>query len=293
MNKKPAALRETGRCFGIVAATVVYCLALNLFVVPHNIYCGGLFGVCQVIRTIIVDKMGFSFSFDIASVLYYMINIPIIIYAWFKISRPYILKTLLCLTVMTPLLAVIPITPILPEDRMASCLMGGILSGGAVGFYLKMGASGGGSDIIGLLLVRANKGKSIAKINLAINVSLYTCCMFLFDIDVVIYSIIMSVAFSTALDVVYTQNTNVEVKIITRLPGDKLGRAIIEELGRGVTIINSTGAYTNGSSRILYVVISKYEMHYLKNIVKRFDPSAFIVESGSVNVIGNFTKKLN
>ena len=286
------AWRETKKCAGIIAAAILYSIGVNLFIVPQNIYCGGLFGVCQVLRTLIVSLFDLDVSFDITSILFYGINIPILIYAWFKISKGFLLKTLLCLSVLTPALALIPIVPVLPDDRMASCIIGGILVGGSVGFYLRMGASGGGSDVIGLILVKANKGNSIGRFNLAINVALYLCCAFLFEIDVVVYSIIFSIFFSFSLDRVYTQNINEEVKIITRLPGDRLGKAINEELGRGVTVINSTGAYTNGSSRILYVVLSKYEIQALRSIVARFDPHAFIVESGMVTVYGNYMKKL-
>lgn len=125
-----------------------------------------------------------------------------------------------------------------------------------------------------------------------VNMVLYLVCIFFFDIDVLIYSVIFSVFFSIFMDKVYTQNINEEVKIITRLPGDQIGKAIMEQMGRGVTIINSKGAYTNGESRILYVVLSKYEIPYLRTIVKEYDPNAFVVESGSVNVYGNYLKKL-
>lgn len=292
MKKSSLALNETKKCIGIIFSTLLYCFGINAFLVPHNIYCGGFMGYCQVLRTLIVEFFDINPNFDIASIIYYCINIPILIFAWFKISHAYLLRTLLCLTVMTPALALIPTQALLPDDRLASCLIGGILSGAGAGFYLRMGASGGGADVIGLILIRGNKGKSIGGFNLMVNMVLYLCCIFFFDLGVLIYSVIFSVFFSIFMDKVYTQNINEEVKIITRLPGDQIGKAIMEEMGRGVTIINSKGAYTNGESRILYVVLSKYEIPYLRTIVREYDPQAFIVESGSVNVYGNYLKKL-
>ena len=293
MKGKSSFLTECKKSFGILLGIFVYCVGLNLFAVPHDIYCGGLFGFCQLLRTIIINQFNLQVNFDFASLIYYLINIPILIYAWFKISKPFLVRTIFCLTVMTPVLALIPVHALLPEDRLASCIIGGILTGGGVGLYMRMGASGGGTDIVGLILVKSNKGKSIGSVTLAINLVLYACCLYLFDIDVVIYSIIFSAIFGVALDKVYTQNINVELKIITRLQDDTLENAIIKDLCRGVTVINSTGAYTHDASRILYVVLSKYEIPHLRAIVKKYDPHAFIVESGSVSVYGNYLKKLS
>ena len=293
MKAKSSFLLECKKFLGIVLGIFAYCIGLNLFAVPHNVYCGGLFGFCQLLRTFLIDKFNLQVNFDFASLIYYLINIPIIIYAWFKISKPFIVRTVFCLTLMTPLLAVVPVRAVLPDDRLASCIIGGILAGGGVGLYMRMGASGGGTDIISLILVKSNRGKSIGSVNLIINLVLYACCLYMFEIDVVIYSVIFTAVFGVALDKVYTQNINVEIKIITRLPDDTLEKAIIKDICRGVTVINSTGAYTNDSSRILYVVLSKYEIPHLKSIVKKLDPHAFIVESGSVNVYGNYLKKLS
>lgn len=292
MKSKSMILSETKKVSGIILAAVLYSLAVNMFVVSSDIYCGGLLGVCQVVRTLLVDKLGLNLGFDISALLYYILNIPILLYGWFKISRFFLAKTLVCISVLTISLAVIPIRSLLPMDRMASCLVGGILSGIGVGFYLRLGASGGGFDIIGLILIKLNKGNSIGKINLLINAILFVLCGYLFDMDVVIYSVLYSVVFSVVVDKVYTQNINVEVKIITKNSSDVIEKAIMEKLGRGVTIINSTGAYTKNRGWIIYVVLSKYELPYLRSIVKYYDPNAFVVVNESVNVYGNYTKKL-
>ncbi len=292
MKSKSLILSETKKVSGIVLATILYSLAVNLFLVPADIYCGGLFGACQVVRTLLVDGLGLNLKFDIAAPIYYLLNIPILLYGWFKISRSFLLRTLICISVMTVSLSVIPIRAVLPMDRMASCLTGGILTGIGAGFYLRLGASGGGFDVIGLMLIRINKGKSIGKINLIINIMLFVLCGYLFDIDVVIYSVLYSAVFSVVVDKVYTQNINVEVKIITKNSSDVIEKAIMEKLGRGATLINSTGAYTKNKGWIIYVVLSKYELPYLRAIVKHFDPNAFVVASESVEVYGNYTKKL-
>ena len=41
-----------------VAGAVLMAVAINLFIVPQGLYTGGLLGLCQVIRTLLVTKLG-------------------------------------------------------------------------------------------------------------------------------------------------------------------------------------------------------------------------------------------
>ena len=124
------------------------------------------------------------------------------------------------------------------------------------------------------------------------NVILFLSCGFLFSVDVVIYSIIFSGLYGIVVDRVHTQNVNIEVKIITKYTSGEMEKAIMSELGRGVTEWGAIGAYTDKESRMLYVISSKYELPRLKLLVKKYDPNAFIVVNENVRVFGNFLKKL-
>ena len=58
---------------GGVFGALLYAAGINLFVVPAELYTGGLMGICQVIRTVLADAFGLRFqSFDIAGVIYYL-----------------------------------------------------------------------------------------------------------------------------------------------------------------------------------------------------------------------------
>ena len=64
----------------------------------------------------------------------------------------------------------------------------------------------------------------------------------------------------------------------------KLGisKAIMEQMGRGVTNWDGEGAYTNKTSYILFVLISKYEVGQIKQIVHSIDPHAFMIFTEAV-----------
>ena len=62
-----------------VLGELIAAAALNLFIVPLSLYTGGLLGFCQLVRTLLQDFLGVSFgAYDIAGVLYFLLNIPLL-----------------------------------------------------------------------------------------------------------------------------------------------------------------------------------------------------------------------
>lgn len=284
--------KEGERTLGCVVGALLYALGVNLFVVPTGLYNSGIMGICQVIRTLLVDYLRLPVgNFDIAGMIYYLVNIPIFIIAYTRLGRRFFAKTLITVTAMTAFMAILPIRPVV-SDTMAACVVGGIVSGVGVGILLRMGSSGGGADVIGVLLIKWKKDFSVGKVNLAINLILYAACLFLFHVETVIYSVIYAAVYSVAIDKVHSQNINVEVHIITKVDTEAMEKEIFEELGRGITEWPSIGAYTHDMGRILYIMLSKYEVNRLKAIIHKYDPYAFIVINEGVSVEGNYLKKL-
>lgn len=292
MEKRKLYLYEARRTLGGLVGAFLYAAGINLFVVPAGLYSGGVMGICQVIRTLLIEYLHMDFgTVDIAGFIYYLVNIPIFVIAYKKLGRIFFVKTLVTVTVITLFFSLIP-PVVIVEDAMAACMVGGILSGAGVGIILRMGSSGGGMDVIGVLLTRWKRDFSVGKVTLFVNLALYATCFFLFDVEIVVYSIIYAAVYSVAMDKVHIQNINVEVNIISKMDTAVLEKEVFEELGRGITKWTTLGAYTHEKSQILYITLSKYEVNRLKSIIRKYDPNAFIVVNEGVSVDGNFLKKL-
>jgi len=292
MINKTAVLEEGRKTLISIFGAFLYAMGINFFIVPAGLYNGGVMGICQVIRTLLVDYLGMYFgSFDIAGIIYYIINIPIFILAITRIGKRFFAKTLITVTAMTVFLAVLPITSIM-GDVMASSVVGGIISGAGVGLILRMGSSSGGMDVIGVLLTKWRRDFSVGRIGLMVNIVLYCACMFLFDIEIVLYSVIYAAVYSIAMDKGHIQNINVEVTVVTKIRSEELEKEVFDELGRGITKWQCVGAYTHKESHILYIMLSKYEVNQLKTIIHKHDPEAFIIMNEGVGVDGNYLKKL-
>ncbi len=65
--------------FTILAGSFLFCAGLNWFIVPLGLYNGGTVGISQIIRTL----LDLNVDFDIAGILNFLLNIPLLMLAFF------------------------------------------------------------------------------------------------------------------------------------------------------------------------------------------------------------------
>ena len=283
------------RIAACILGEFIAAFSLNYFIVPLGLYSGGSMGVCQLIRTLLQTWGILSFGdHDIAGILYFLSNIPILLYAHKVLGRKFILKTVVCAAAFSLFYSIIP-TPAatVVDDTLTSCLLGGILSGIGSGLVLTCGGSSGGLDVIGLCLSKKGSRFTVGRFSMTFNAFLYAVCLVLFPPDITIYSVIYNFAAALVMDKAHQQNISVQALIFTRAKEQELGRVILDKLGRGVTWWDGVGAYTGEGVHVLCVCLSKYEIEELFHTVHTMDPHAFITLQEGVQIYGNFLKKLD
>lgn len=273
--------------------SLMFAIGVNLIIVPLGLYNGGFMGIAQLMRTGIVDFMHVPVpgNFDLAGIIYWVLNIPLFYMGLRIMGKDFAVKTLLTVTIQSVFLVLVPIpeTPII-GDTLTACIIGGLIAGTGVGLVLRGRSSGGGQDIIGVCCSKKYPNVSVGKINILMNIFVYLICLFLFNIEIVAYSFIYTTVLSMAIDRVHIQNINTSVMIFTKKLG--ISQAIMDQMGRGVTNWDGAGAYTNKTAYILLVMISKYEVTQIKQIVHSIDPNAFMIFTEGCSVDGNFEKRL-
>ena len=251
-------------------------------------------GLSQVIRTVLTERVALPAGVDIAGILYFLLNVPMLIIGWKELGRGFLVRTLICVGASSFFLSVIPApaSPIL-EERLAACVVGGIFCGFALGLALTCGCSTGGLDIIGLCLSKRGSRFTVGRFSMSFNVLLYAACALLFDIQTAIYSVIYTVFCSLFIDRGHQQNISVQVLIFTKDEDPELPQNIMGRLGRGVTYWQGKGAYTGRDIRVLCVCVSKFEVAELQETVRELDPQAFFIVQEGVRIGGNFTRKIS
>ena len=268
-------------------------LAVNLFIVPNNLYTGGILGLSQLIRTMLVSVFKINFNFDISSIIYYLINVPLFLIAYKRISKTFFVRTLFAVTINSLFLMIIPIpSEPLIKDLLVNVLIGGFLAGIGIGMALSTGGSTGGTDIIGILLSKRNKKFTVGNIGLIFNIMVYSICGIKYGVEIMIYSILYAIFETIMIDKNHTQNICSEAFIFTKQKPEKMIEFITTELNRGATYWEAVGGYTNTKTYIVYTVLSKYERMRLGRHMKDFDDKAFMVGDDGVEIKGLFDKYL-
>lgn len=270
--------------------SIMFCISINIFIVPNNLYTGGVLGVAQLIRSVIVDVFKVNISFDFSGILYYIINIPLFFLAYKNLSKTFFFRTLIIISVQTVMLSVIPTTSVI-NDTLTNVLVGGLLGGAGLGIVLSCGGSTGGSDIIGLVIAKKNNELSVGKIGLVLNVFIYTITGLMYGLETMIYSIIYSFVDSLTIDKMHDQNICSTAFIFCKKNPKDINDYIKNELNRDFTYWDAKGGYDDSRTYIIYTALTKYELIKLERKIKECDFNAFMVKSEGVGIKGEFEKK--
>ena len=291
-----AAMRTNwGRLAVAVLGALIYALGINLFVAPLGLITGGLMGLCQLLRSVILMALGIqSMQFELAGVIMYAFNVPLLILAYRSMGKVFFRNTLICSTAYSLFASIVPV-PAVPivEDMLTGCLLGGVISGVGTGLALTAGCCGGGLDVMGLYMVKKGVKMTMGQFNLGFNAVLFILSFVLFDLPTMIYSVLNTIFNSMAIDRAHRQSVTVQVLIFTKKETPELDQFIMDNLHRGVTRWEGKGVYTGEATHILCVCMNRYEIDDLRAELHRLDPKAFFIVQQGVRVSSNFEQRLS
>ena len=276
----------------VIGGNLLFAIGINRIITPMNLYSSGFTGISMLLRMLVVDVLGIAEPAGISylGIIYWIVNMPLFLLAYKALGKEFCVTTALSIGIASACMSLVPVaSKPLFEDYLTACLVGGLISGTGAGLVLKGGTSGGGQDIIGVAMSKTHPNFSVGKISIAINAVIYGICFFLFDIQIVVYSMIFAVVNALALDYQHTQNINVQVMIFTKKEG--ITDRVINEVRRGLTYWNGAGGYTDEDTYILMTMVTKYELPRLIEIVKNVDPDAFVMVNEGTKIFGNFEKR--
>lgn len=277
--------------FIVIFGSFLTCFAVNIFIVPNSLFNGGVLGISQLIRSFVVNTLNINITFNFSGILYYLINIPLFFIAYKNINKTFFARTLFAVSIQSLMLSLIP-SPSKPivNDIFANVVVGGILGGVGSGITLSCGASGGGSDIIGIYLSKKYNNFSVGKFGLGLNVIIYSITGFLHGVSTMIYSVIYSAVSSVAVDKLHIQNISTTAFVFCKKNPKIINNYIKNELKRDFTYWHAFGGYDDSKTYIIYTALSKYELNKLERYIKTIDDHIFIVKNEGVGINGIFQK---
>ena len=269
----------------LTAGSMMFAIAINMFIGPGGLYVGGLTGVLQILVMLFYDFFEIELSLGILVLVF---NLPILWLAWKSVGKRFAILTVISVVIQSIFFEVIPVDGI-AGDVMVNSIFGGVLVGLGSGMILKIGASAGGMDIVSQVMSYKFEG-SVGKYSFIINAFVVGVAGYYQNWEVAMYTIISIYITSIVIDKVHTLHKNLTLYIVTQKE-EEIKKAIWDELYRGITVLEASGAYTQEKRNVLMLVLSSYELYETLEIIKAVDAAAFINVVKSEAVIGNFIKK--
>lgn len=261
-------------------------VALNFFWTPGHMYSSGITGFAQLINSISERFLPFTIS---TSLMYFVLNVPLFILGWMKIGHKFTFFTIVAVALGSVMMHVIqPLN--VHWDPLLCAIFGGVINGVGTGFALKNGISTGGLDIVGIVF-RMKTGTSYGKFNILVNLVIIAAAGFVFGWTRALYSALTIFINGRVIDAVYTQHKKMQVMIVSEHPKHII-EGIQQKMHRGITILHDAeGAYSHTEKTVLITIIDRYDLYDIREIVKKYDPYAFMSVSEVEKVYGRFKEQ--
>ena len=271
----------------------LFSIAINLFVEPNHLYSGGVLGLAQLCNNLVTYLFKLN-GMNLTGIINLFLNIPLLLLAYFKISKSFCRRTIFTVGIQTVLLSIIPI-PAAPlvNDVLTNVIIGGVLVGIGCALVLSATGSTGGTDIIGIFITTKYSNFSVGKISLSFNAVVFGISGMLYGISTMIYSILYSIVESISLDRLHDQNVSTTTIIFTKQKPTDILNYVKKELDRGATYWEGIGEYDKSKTYITYLVLSRYELHKLERFIKITEQDVFLIKNDIIEVEGNFKKRLS
>ena len=251
-------------------------VAINGVLVPREFLSGGFTGAALVIHYMLPTLP--------LGVLYFLLNIPLFALGWKFVGLRFFLYSIAGMIILSGALEVVKGTvPI--QDKLLSALLAGMITGAGAGVILRSLGSAGGTDILSVILLKFFSIR-IGSTILAFNSLILVAAAVLFSLERALYTLIYLYVSSYVIDLVVTGLSQRKAVSIISAHWEKISQEIIEKIGRGVTITRGHGGYTGQEVQILYTVINFRQLSQLKQMIRRIDPDAFVVVTGTLEVMG-------
>ena len=290
---KQAVLIEVKNVTIILVFSIIVALGLHIFVYNADFAPSGVDGIATILQYVTGINAGY-FTF--------LINLPLLIIAWFVLKKRYVIYTLIYTVIISATLRILPLLNVYQYDcslpnhsHLISAIFAGIFQG-ATGIFLKIGGSSGGVDIVGCLIQKKFPHKDVEKIIAYLSYAVVAVSFFVYDnsINSVCLSIIEIFICEKVTGAILRDRRNaVKFEVITNTASAKeIKQYIIFNLRHGATLLQGQGAFSEEDKAVIVCLVSYREIAEFLRIMKKF-PDTFVYYSDVMGVYGNFAFDAN
>jgi len=261
----------------ITVGAVVYSIGIKAVVIHQSFITGGIFGAALLLN--------YSVGLLPPAIWFFVLNLPLFVVSYFFVGRRFFFYSLYGMLVTTVATQFITLDFHVHEQIYAA-IAGGLICGAGSGIIFRSLGSGGGLDIVAVVLfTKFNIG--VGKVFLLFNALLFSVAASLYSPDMVIASIILVFITSISLERVMVLFNQRKIVYVISDSSKRIARQLGDEMHQGATFIQGKGAYSGQDKLILMAITNNIQLKKLENIVFREDDKALFIVEDSFNVIGS------
>ena len=267
--------------FGVSAAA----FGLKGFLLPNAFIDGGVTGISLLVEV----ATGISLS-----ILLPLINLPFIFLGAKTISRRFAFKSIVAISLLAIVVHLVHF-PAITQDKLLIAVFGGFFLGMGIGLSIRGGAVIDGTEVLAIWLSRRTS-LTVGDIILVFNLIIFSFGAYILSVEVALYAILTYLAAAKTVDFIIDGIEEYVGVTIISPRSEEIRLAIIEKLGRGVTLYAGKGGF--GKLRtdlkavdVVFTVLTRLELSKLKTEVEKIDPDAFVVLGLVKDAKGGMIKK--
>ena len=286
--KKRLKLLSTAQEYAVLTiATLIMVVGIYVFKFPNNFSFGGVTGIAVILAKVTSITPG-TWTF--------LINMALLVLGFVMLGKSFGIKTVYVSVLMSVSLSamekLLPMSHPLTSQPVLELIFAIFLPAFASAILFNVGASGGGTDILSMVLKKYttfNIGTALFIVDLLITVA----ACFLFDPQTGLFSFTGLMAKSLVIDGVI-ENINL-CKYFTIICDDPVPICdfITKNLNRSATIFRAEGTYTHSEKTIILTVMKRSQAVMLRNYIHLNVPGAFMMITNSSEIIGKGFRGFN
>lgn len=264
----------------LTISTLIMAVGIYFFKFTNNFTFGGITGIAVLVAKFLpISASDFSF----------VVNILLLIIGWIVLGKSFAEKTAYSTILLSVSLSLLEriyhMSHPLTNEPLLELIFAILLPALGSAILFNIGASSGGTDVIAMILKKYTS-VDIGK-GLMISDLIFTLAGFLvFNVKTGLYSLFGLIMRSALIDnFIESFNRSKYFHVVTS-NATCICDFIQNDLQRGATIVNATGAFTGDDKYIILTVLSPSQAVKLRNFIKEHDPKAFLLVSNTSEIIG-------
>ena len=274
----------------LIAAGLINAFGVTVFIAPVMLYDSGISGTSILLSQLTPEYMSLSLFLLI-------LNIPLFLFGLKKQGLAFTIYAVFAVCVYSfgayLITDVLPIdvsiaSPLAGTDLLLCALFGGLISGVGSGLAIRFGGAMDGIEVLAVIFAK-KIGVTVGTFVMVYNVALYIVCGFVLGSWILpLYSIVTYAAALKTVDFIVEGFDRSKAALIVTEKEDEVCAALSEEFECGITTMDAKGYYSDSSKKVVYIIVNRFQIGRMKEIVRREDKSAFISISEVADV---FTAK--